>query len=178
MWWLSRCCRAGHRRAVPRASAVAGRRAAARTGRRGRDRRKCVVDRRTPTRGPGLGRQRQAPRAGRRRLPGRVHVDGFSGSGFSDAASRCGGVSYAARAAVAWPPTRAALVVVRAGSTTSTAPTRDRARLRRAPDASRRAPACSSWARRRRPTGPPTSPGSTGCSPRPRRPTARLPLDG
>ena len=33
------------------------------------------------------------------RLPGRVHVDGFSGSGFSASASPCGRVSYADRAA-------------------------------------------------------------------------------
>ncbi len=32
------------------------------------------------------------------RLPGRVHVDGFSGSGFSASASPCGPVSYADRA--------------------------------------------------------------------------------
>lgn len=32
------------------------------------------------------------------RLPGRVRVDGFSGSGFSPGASGCGDVSYAARA--------------------------------------------------------------------------------
>lgn len=32
------------------------------------------------------------------RLPGQVHVDGFSGSGFSEGASPCGDVSYAARA--------------------------------------------------------------------------------
>jgi acyl-CoA thioesterase-1 len=32
------------------------------------------------------------------RLQGRVHVDGFSGSGFSRHASRCGDVSFAARA--------------------------------------------------------------------------------
>ncbi|MFC5728578.1 MULTISPECIES: SGNH/GDSL hydrolase family protein [Nocardioides] len=32
------------------------------------------------------------------RLPGRVRVDGFSGSGFSRSASACGDVSYAARA--------------------------------------------------------------------------------
>ena len=31
-------------------------------------------------------------------LPGRVHVDGFSGSGFSRAASACGDLSYGARA--------------------------------------------------------------------------------
>src|SRR4051794_2673675 len=30
-------------------------------------------------------------------LPGRVHVDGLSGSGFSTGASPCSGVSYAAR---------------------------------------------------------------------------------
>lgn len=34
------------------------------------------------------------------RLPGQVHVDGFSGSGFSEGASPCGDVSYAARAPV------------------------------------------------------------------------------
>lgn len=33
------------------------------------------------------------------RLPGRIHVDGFSGSGFSASASPCGRVSYADRAA-------------------------------------------------------------------------------
>lgn len=33
------------------------------------------------------------------RLPGRVHVSGFSGSGFSDRASGCGQVSFADRAA-------------------------------------------------------------------------------
>lgn len=33
------------------------------------------------------------------RLPGRVRVDGFSGSGFSSGASACGDVSYATRAA-------------------------------------------------------------------------------
>ena len=32
------------------------------------------------------------------RLPGRVRVDGFSGSGFSRGASACGDLSYAARA--------------------------------------------------------------------------------
>ena len=32
------------------------------------------------------------------RLPGRVHVDGFSGSGFSRGASACGDLSYGARA--------------------------------------------------------------------------------
>ena len=32
------------------------------------------------------------------RLPGRVHVNGFSGSGFSAHASRCPGVAYAVRA--------------------------------------------------------------------------------
>lgn len=35
------------------------------------------------------------------RLPGRVRVDGFSGSGFSAHASTCGSVSYATRAATA-----------------------------------------------------------------------------
>jgi acyl-CoA thioesterase-1 len=46
------------------------------------------------------------------RLPGRVRVDGFSGSGFSAHASPCGAVSYAARTRTA----RAAdLVVVEGG---------------------------------------------------------------
>ena len=48
------------------------------------------------------------------RLPGRVHVDGFSGSGFSRAASRCGDVSYGARAARSLPD-RPGLVVVEGG---------------------------------------------------------------
>lgn len=49
------------------------------------------------------------------RLPGRVHVDGFSGSGFSATSSDCGPQSYAARAdrAVAGHP--GALVVVEGG---------------------------------------------------------------
>lgn len=38
------------------------------------------------------------------RLPGRVRVDAFSGSGFSRAASPCGDVSYATRAAVSVRP--------------------------------------------------------------------------
>jgi len=48
------------------------------------------------------------------RLPGEVHVAGFSGSGFSRAASRCGPVSYAVRAA-AVVPAGAGLVVVEGG---------------------------------------------------------------
>jgi acyl-CoA thioesterase-1 len=47
------------------------------------------------------------------RLPGRVHVDGFSGSGFSARASGCGPVSFADRAAAA--VTGADLVVVEGG---------------------------------------------------------------
>lgn len=46
------------------------------------------------------------------RLPGRVRVDGFSGSGFSAHASECGAVSYAARARTA---RSAELVVVEGG---------------------------------------------------------------
>jgi acyl-CoA thioesterase-1 len=46
-------------------------------------------------------------------LPGRVHVDGFSGSGFSGRASSCGPVSYADRAPAA--VTGADLVVVEGG---------------------------------------------------------------
>ncbi|GAA1528255.1 SGNH/GDSL hydrolase family protein [Nocardioides humi] len=43
------------------------------------------------------------------RLPGRVRVDGFSGSGFSRGASGCGDVSYATRAAAAAGSARAGL---------------------------------------------------------------------
>lgn len=46
------------------------------------------------------------------RLPGRVRVDGFSGSGFSAHASACGSVSYATRTRTAQ---RADLVVVEGG---------------------------------------------------------------
>jgi acyl-CoA thioesterase-1 len=46
------------------------------------------------------------------RLPGRVRVDGFSGSGFSAHASPCGAVSYATRTGLA---RRADLVVVEGG---------------------------------------------------------------
>lgn len=46
------------------------------------------------------------------RLPGRVRVDGFSGSGFSAHASACGAVSYATRTRTA---RRADLVVVEGG---------------------------------------------------------------
>lgn len=45
------------------------------------------------------------------RLPGRVSVAGFSGSGFSAAASHCGPVSYAVRAARAVAPGTAVVVV-------------------------------------------------------------------
>ena len=48
-----------------------------------------------------------------RRLPGRVHVDGFPGSGFSARASSCPRVSYADRAAAA--AKGADLVVVEGG---------------------------------------------------------------
>ncbi|XBB67466.1 GDSL-type esterase/lipase family protein [Nocardioides sp. WV_118_6] len=48
------------------------------------------------------------------RLPGRVRVDGFSGSGFSAGASGCGDVSYAVRARSALRP-GTALVVVEGG---------------------------------------------------------------
>lgn len=48
------------------------------------------------------------------RLPGRVHVDGFSGSGFSRHASPCGDRSYGARAATSPFPTPG-LVVVEGG---------------------------------------------------------------
>jgi acyl-CoA thioesterase-1 len=48
------------------------------------------------------------------RLPGRVHVFGYSGSGFSADASPCGSVSYAARAAHALRGS-ADLVVVEGG---------------------------------------------------------------
>ncbi len=48
------------------------------------------------------------------RLPGRVRVDGFSGSGFTAGASECGAVSYADRAPRALTP-RSRLVVVEGG---------------------------------------------------------------
>lgn len=48
------------------------------------------------------------------RLPGRVHVFGFSGSGFAASASPCGPVSYADRAAHALR-TDAGLVVIEGG---------------------------------------------------------------
>lgn len=48
------------------------------------------------------------------RLPGEVHVAGFSGSGFSSRASGCGRVSFADRAPTALG-TRPALVVVEGG---------------------------------------------------------------
>ncbi len=47
------------------------------------------------------------------RLPGRIHVDGFSGSGFSEGASPCRDVSYADRAPAALRD--AELVVVEGG---------------------------------------------------------------
>jgi acyl-CoA thioesterase-1 len=49
------------------------------------------------------------------RLPGRVHVDGFGGSGFSAGASPCRGASYADRAARAVAHHPDALVVVEGG---------------------------------------------------------------
>ncbi|WP_139306490.1 SGNH/GDSL hydrolase family protein [Nocardioides exalbidus] len=49
------------------------------------------------------------------RLPGRVHVAGFSGSGFSASASSCGHVSFHARAAAAVAVVRPRLVVVEGG---------------------------------------------------------------
>lgn len=49
------------------------------------------------------------------RLPGTVHVAGFSGSGFSRSASPCGEVSFAARAAGAVREAGASLVVVQGG---------------------------------------------------------------
>ncbi|HEX8779809.1 MAG TPA: GDSL-type esterase/lipase family protein, partial [Nocardioides sp.] len=48
------------------------------------------------------------------RLPGEVHVAGFSGSGFSPTASHCGSFSYAARAQRAVPH-GTGLVVVEGG---------------------------------------------------------------
>ncbi len=50
-----------------------------------------------------------------RRLPGRVHVDGFSGSGFSEEASPCGAVSYADRAPTVLAGHPGAVVVVQGG---------------------------------------------------------------
>ncbi|WP_193605683.1 SGNH/GDSL hydrolase family protein [Nocardioides dongkuii] len=49
------------------------------------------------------------------RLPGRVHVAGFSGSGFSATASACTDVSFAARAAAALRRSGAGTVVVEGG---------------------------------------------------------------
>lgn len=49
------------------------------------------------------------------RLPGRVHVAGFSGSGFSADASPCGAVSFAARAPGALRSSGARSVVVEGG---------------------------------------------------------------
>jgi acyl-CoA thioesterase-1 len=60
--------------------------------------------------GLGLDRPAQSWPA---QLPGRVHVDGFSGWGFSARASGCGPVSFADRAAAA--ATAADLVVVEGG---------------------------------------------------------------
>jgi len=59
--------------------------------------------------GAGVGPRQSWPV----RLPGRVRVDGFSGSGFSRGSSPCGDVSYAARAGSATQ--RADLVVVEGG---------------------------------------------------------------
>ena len=61
----------------------------------------------------GLG-QEDLSRSWATRLPGEVHVAGFSGSGFSVHASGCGRVSFADRAPTALA-TRPALVVVEGG---------------------------------------------------------------
>lgn len=61
----------------------------------------------------GLG-QDDLGRSWASRLPGEVHVAGFSGSGFSARASGCGRVSFADRAPTALA-TRPALVVVQGG---------------------------------------------------------------
>ncbi|HEU4336694.1 MAG TPA: SGNH/GDSL hydrolase family protein [Nocardioides sp.] len=61
----------------------------------------------------GLG-QDDLARSWAARLPGEVHVSGFSGSGFSAAASRCGRVSFHDRAPTALG-VRPALVVVEGG---------------------------------------------------------------
>lgn len=60
--------------------------------------------------GVGVGAARSWPV----RLPGRVRVDGFSGSGFSVGASACGDLSYATRAEKSLRRTTA-LVVVEGG---------------------------------------------------------------
>lgn len=60
--------------------------------------------------GVGVGPDRSWPV----RLPGRVRVDGFSGSGFSVGASGCGDVSYATRAPRSLRPSTL-LVVVEGG---------------------------------------------------------------
>lgn len=62
----------------------------------------------------GLGLDRPAE-AWPSRLPGRVHVAGFSGSGFSRHASECGEVSYGARAAAALRGSGARVVVAEGG---------------------------------------------------------------
>ncbi|MCR1786456.1 SGNH/GDSL hydrolase family protein [Nocardioides carbamazepini] len=56
------------------------------------------------------------------RLPGRVRVDGFSGSGFSVGASACGDVSYATRARTA---AGAGLLVVEGGLNDADQPAAD-----------------------------------------------------
>ncbi|MFL6059722.1 MAG: SGNH/GDSL hydrolase family protein, partial [Marmoricola sp.] len=61
----------------------------------------------------GLGLRHPA-RGWTRSLPGRVHVFGFSGSGFSRTASPCTGASYAARAPAALA-IRPRLIVVEGG---------------------------------------------------------------
>jgi acyl-CoA thioesterase-1 len=58
------------------------------------------------------------------RLPGRVHVEGWSGSGFSAGASPCPQAQYAARAPAAVAD-RAALVVVQGGINDHDQPTGD-----------------------------------------------------
>jgi len=60
--------------------------------------------------GLGVGADRSWPT----RLPGRVQVDGFSGSGFTRDASPCGDLSYGARAARGLPG-EPGLVVVQGG---------------------------------------------------------------
>ncbi|WP_408898286.1 SGNH/GDSL hydrolase family protein [Nocardioides sp. R1-1] len=59
------------------------------------------------------------------RLPGRVRVDGFSGSGFSRGASGCGDVAYATRARTAAAVARADLVVVEGGLNDADQPAAD-----------------------------------------------------
>jgi acyl-CoA thioesterase-1 len=71
----------------------------------------------------GLG-LREPDRSWPSRLPGRVHVYGFSGSGFSPGASPCPGVAYADRAGHALAH-GASLVVVEGGLNDYDQPTAD-----------------------------------------------------